>query len=78
MAAGDLVDLGNLRGHWDMVGESVQLDRLSANAGSLIIARIGVHFDGSVAGGHLHSILTWTISHGCGLATHHNVENTDS
>jgi hypothetical protein len=37
MAAGDLVDLGNLRGHWDMVGESVQLDRLSANAGSLII-----------------------------------------
>ena len=37
MAAGDLVDLGTLRGHWDMVGESVQLDRLSANAGSLII-----------------------------------------
>ena len=24
------------------------------------------------------SILTWTISHGCGVATRHNVENTDS
>ena len=35
MAAGDLVDLVNLRGHWDMVGESVQLDWPSANAGSL-------------------------------------------
>jgi hypothetical protein len=38
MAAGDLVDLGNLRalGHGR---ESVQLDWPSANAGSLIIAR---------------------------------------